>query len=100
MKKTFDHHVFLKQQLDNDILKLYYFRFDNDNQNYECEEYIYKDKLVLDLIHGQSSKEYFETIRSQPQVSGVNPLIYFEYKRMDFKAFNEHWEIHNLNSEL
>lgn len=91
MKKKFDGHIMLKQQLDDNTLKLYYFRINNDNQNYECEEYTYKDKQVLDLKYGQSSKEYFDNIFSQPNVDGAHPSIYFGYKAMGFKAFNEDW---------
>lgn len=90
MKKKIDHNIFLKQELDSDTLKLYYFRFD-DNQNYECEEYIYKDKQILDLKYGQSSKEYFDTVFSQPNVNGAHPSLYFGYKGMGFKAFGEDW---------
>lgn len=91
MKKKFDHHIFLKQQLDNDSLKLFYFRFDDD-ENYECEEYIYKDKGVLDLKYGQSTKEYYENLLAQPNVEGAAISSYFGYKAMEWTAFGENLE--------
>ena len=91
MEKIFDGHIMLKQELKNKTLKFYYFRINKVNNYYECEEYTFENKQVLDLKYGQSSKEYFDNIFSQPNVDGAHPSIYFGYKAMGFKAFNEDW---------
>jgi hypothetical protein len=92
MNKKWDKNTFLKEKLDDDTLKLYYFRIDED-ENYECEEYIYKDKNVLDLKHGQSSKLIFDNLISKESVDGTSPIVYFEYKKMGFKAFDEDFSL-------
>lgn len=92
MNKKWNKNIFLKEQLDDDTLKLYYFRIDND-ENYECEEYIYKDKQILDLRHGQSSKLYFDNLMSKENVDGTSPPVYFGYKKMGFIAFDEDWSL-------
>lgn len=90
MNKKWDKNIFLKEQLEDDTSKLYYFRIDND-ENYECEEYTYKDKHILDLKYGQSSKLIFDNLKSKESVEGTSPAVYFEYKKMGFKAFGEDW---------
>jgi hypothetical protein len=89
MKKKFDWHIWLKQEIDSETLKLYYFRHDENDLNYECEEYIYKNKQVLDLKHGESSKEYFDKVFAQSNILGTGPTVYFGHKGMGWKSFGE-----------
>ena len=91
MEKIFDVHIMLKQELKNKTLKFYYFRINKVNNYYECEEYTFENKQVLDLKYGQSDKDFFEGLISQANVKGAHPSVYFGNKGMGFKAFDEVW---------
>lgn len=95
MKKKFDWHIWLKEEIDSETLKLYYFRNDHDDLNYQCEEYLYKNKQVLDLKYGESSKEYFDEVFAKPNLYGTTPAVYFGYKGMGWKSFGEELTIEN-----
>lgn len=96
MKKKFDWHTFLRVDIDSTTIKLYYFRHNDNDMDYECEEYTYKDKQVLDLKYGQSSKEYFDQVFSQPNCKGTPPSVYYGYKGMGWKSFGEEMSIDDL----
>ena len=88
MKKKFEHHTFLKQELADGSLKLFYFRNIGD-EDYEVEEYIYKDKHVKDLKFGASTKKYYDDLLAQPNVSGAAISSYFGNKGTEWTAFGE-----------
>ncbi|MFH6958518.1 hypothetical protein ACHRV1_14040 [Flavobacterium aquidurense] len=96
MKKKFDGHIFLRIDIDPTTTKLYHFRHRNDKTEYECEEFTYKDKKVLDLKYGESSKEYFEQIFSHPDLKGTSPTVYYGYKGMGWNSFGEETLIDEL----
>jgi hypothetical protein len=89
MKKKFDWHIWLLQEVDLNTKNLFYFRHDNDDENYECEQYVYSDNQVLDLKYGESSKEYFDKVMSLPNIRGTHPSVYFGLKGMSWKSFGE-----------
>ncbi|MDR7208825.1 hypothetical protein [Flavobacterium piscis] len=96
MGKKFDGHIYLKIDIDSTTSKMYYFRHNDNDMDYECEEFIYKNKQVLDLKYGESSKEYFDKILSDPDMKGSSPIVYYECKGMGWKSFGEEISIDEL----
>jgi len=96
MKKKFDFYTFMKVDVDPNTVKLYHFRYNKNDMDYECEEFIYKNKQVLDLKYGESSREYFDQILNDPKQKGISPVIYFECKGVGWKAFGEQISIEEM----
>ncbi len=86
--QQFKWHTWLKEILDSQTTKFYYFRY-NDDDIYECEEFTLSNNEVLEINSLLSNKEKLDSLRIKQNVVGTSPVVYFGKKKMGWKAFGE-----------
>lgn len=89
MKKQ--HHLFLKQDINETTSKHYYFRY--TSSEFECEEYEIENEVVKNLKYYNSDKEFFNLILNSEKTIGSSPVVYFGKKNTKWTAFGELIEV-------